>query len=334
MIRRHWLTSCGTATALCAIHPASLAQKATAAPVRPVYAPTPLATLTIYIPGGAGGGWDQTGRALGAAIQSAGLAQQVAYENKGGKGGTLGLTDFVERFNRDPAALLIGGMVMLGAIAVNRPAVTLSQVSPIARLTNDFMVLVTPSKGRLPDMNALKEAMRNQLSSVVFTGGSAGGVDHMLAGMIARQLRLDVAQLKYQPTSSGREAMALLEKGEAQVAISSYSEFQSAIENKSLTPLAVSSRKSLHGIPSLNELGVNTDLGNWRAVFGPGQISDDDRTRLRNTVIAATQTPSWKQALRTEKWTDALMHGEEFTKVLMIEQAMASAVTMMLKLKS
>ncbi|MGS5085843.1 Bug family tripartite tricarboxylate transporter substrate binding protein [Hydrogenophaga sp. A37] len=331
MIRRHWLKTCGAATALWATP--SFAQKTAPAAAPPANAPTPLAKLTVYIPGGAGGGWDQTGRALGAAIQSAGLAQQVVYENKGGKGGTLGLTDFVERFNRDPAALLIGGMVMLGAIAVNRPAVTLAQVSPIARLTNDFMVLVTPSGGRLPDMNALKEAMRKDLSAVAFTGGSAGGVDHMLAGMIARQLRLDVGRLKYLPTSSGREAMALLEKGEAQVAISSYSEFQTAIENKSLRPLAVSARKALHGIPSLNELGVNTDLGNWRAVFGPGQISEAERAHLRNIVVAATQTPSWKQALQKEKWTDALMHGEEFTKVLMIEQAMASAVTMMLKLK-
>lgn len=334
MIRRSLLKTCGAATALWATHPLSFAQNAAPVAASPANVAVPLAKLSLYIPGGAGGGWDQTGRALGAAIQSAGLAHEVAYENKGGKGGTIGLTDFVERFNRDPAALLIGGMVMLGAIAVNRPAVTLAQVSPIARLTNDFMVLVTPSGGRFPDMNALKEAMRKDLSTVAFTGGSAGGVDHMLAGMIARQLRLDVGRLKYLPTSSGREALALLEKGEAQIAISSYSEFQTAIENKSLTPLAVSARKSLHGIPSLNELGVNTDLGNWRAVFGPGQISETDRSNLRNIVITATQTPSWRQALQKEKWTNALMHGDEFTKVLMIEQAMASAVTMMLKLKS
>lgn len=334
MFRRSLLKTCGAATALWAAP--SFAQKDADAPVAasPANAATPLTKLSLYIPGGAGGGWDQTGRALGAAIQSVGLAREVVYENKGGKGGTIGLTDFVERFNRDPAALLIGGMVMLGAIAVNRPAVTLAQVSPIARLTNDFMVLVAPSGGRFPDMNALTAAMRKDLSAVGFTGGSAGGVDHMLAGMIARQLRLDVGRLKYLPTSSGREAMDLLEKGEAQIAISSYSEFQTAIENKRLIPLAVSSRKSLHGIPSLYELGVNTDLGNWRAVFGPGQISEADRSNLRNIVITATQTPSWKQSLQKEKWTNALMHGDEFTKVLMIEQAMASAVAMMLKLKA
>lgn len=333
MIRRTWLKTCGALTALGATHSASVAQ-----PVAPVWAPTanapaPLAKLTMYIPGGTGGGWDQTGRALGAAIQSAGLAQQVIYDNKGGKGGTLGLADFVQRFSSDPSALLIGGMVMLGAIAVNRPAVTLSQVSPLARLTNDFMVLVSSHGGRFADLNALKAAMRKDLASVAFTGGSAGGVDHMLAGMIARQLRLDVSRLNYLPTSSGREAMDLLEKGVAQIAISSYSEFQTPIEAKSVTPLAVSARKSLHGIASLNEQGVATDLGNWRAVFGPKQITEVERANLRQIVIAATQTPSWKQALQKERWTSAVVHGEEFERVLVIEQAMASAVVMMLKLK-
>jgi len=306
--------------------PSALAQTASA-PARP------LPQLRIYIPGGAGGGWDQTGRALGTAIQAAGLAAKVEYENKGGKGGTLGLADFVARFSQDPGALLIGGMVMLGAIAVGRPEVTLTQVSPIARLTNDFMVLVTKAGVGLPTVPALVDAMRKDLGSVVFTGGSAGGVDHMLAGMMARQLRLDINRLRYTPTTSGREAVALLDKGEAQVAISSYSEFQADIEKKALNALAISSRKGLYGVRSLAEQGVNTELGNWRAVFGPGQLAEADRENLRRIVVAATQHASWSQALQEKKWIAALMHGKDFADTLTVEQAIASAVTMMLRLK-
>lgn len=293
----------------------------------------PLPQLRIYIPGGAGGGWDQTGRALGAAIQAAGLAARVDYENKGGKGGTLGLADFVARFSQDPGALLIGGMVMLGAIAVGRPEVTLAQVSPIARLTNDYMVLVTRPGAGPQTLAALVDALRKDPGSVVFTGGSAGGVDHMLAGMLARQLRLDVNLLRYTPTTSGREAVALLDKGEALVAISSYSEFQADIEQKALTALAVSSRKGLYGVRSLSEQGLNTELGNWRAVFGPGQIAEGERENLRRIVVAATQHPSWVQALQSKKWIGALMHGKDFADTLTVEQAIASAVTMMLRLK-
>lgn len=296
--------------------------------------PTPLSAMRIYIPGGEGGGWDQTGRALGAAIQSAGLATQVSYENKGGKGGTLGLADFVARYNNDPQALLIGGMVMLGAIAMGKPAITLSQVNPIARLTNDFMVLVTKAGATADTLPKLTDLMRSDLGSVGFTGGSAGGVDHMLAGMIARQLRLDASQLKYLPTSSGEEALTLIKKGTAQVAISSYSEFQAAIESKAVTPLAMSSRKAMFGVPSLEEQGIRTDLGNWRAVFGPAGISNQQKENLRRIVIAATQSPSWAQSLKERKWFSSLVHGKDFEQSLQIEQAIASAVTMMLKLKA
>ena len=325
-MHRRQLLLAGAASAA-AFHPVLRAQAPSGA------APKPLASMRIYIPGGEGGGWDQTGRALGASIQAAGLAGKVEYENKGGKGGTIGLADFVARFNSDPGALLVGGMVMLGAIAVGRPEVTLARVSPSARLTNDFMVLVAKTGSKPATLAALVEAMRKDLGSVAFTGGSAGGVDHMLAGMIARQLRLDVTKLKYLPTASGREATALLDKGEAQVAISSYSEFQADIEKKALTPLAISSRKTLYGVPSLTEQGVNTELGNWRAVFGPGQVPEADRENLRRIVVTATQHPSWIQSLQERKWLGALQHGKDFAEQLTIEQAIASAVTMMLRLK-
>ena len=329
--------TCLQATAgalLSAMSAAALAQAGSKAkPAPAVVAPAALPLLRIYIPSSAGGGWDQTGRALGAAIQAAGLAQHVEYENKGGKGGTIGLAEFVERYNHDPAALMIGGMVMVGAIAVNQPKTTLAQVTPLARLTSDYMVLVTPANSKLKDVKALVAAMQQDLGSVTFTGGSAGGVDHMLAGMMARQLRLDAGALKYEPTSSGKEAMALLASGKAQVAISSYSEFKTEIDNKSLIALATSSRKSLYGVPSLSERGVSTELANWRGVFAPGAISDEQKEALRRIVIKATETPAWHQSLIDNSWIGALLYGKEFSDSLHIEQGMASAVTQILKLK-
>jgi putative tricarboxylic transport membrane protein len=315
--------------------PAVFAQTAKPKPATGTTSPpaTSLPLLRIYIPGGAGGGWDQTGRALGTAVQAAGLAQRVEYENKGGKGGTVGLADFVERYSSDPAALMIGGMVMVGAIALGRPKVTLDHVSPLARLTSDYMVLVVPADSRLANMRMLADEMKRNLAGVVFTGGSVGGVDHMLAGMVARQLRADPGALKYEPTSSGKEALALLASGKAHVAISSYSEFKSEIERKSLLPLATSSRHALFGIPSLSDQGIATELANWRAVFAPARIGDAQKEVLHRLVAAAVDTPAWRQSLAANSWIGAPLFGKDFVDALGIEQAMASAVTLMLKLK-
>ena len=321
--------------------PAAPAPRApTPAAAKPAAVPNPgpaavaLPVLRIVIPGSAGGGWDQTGRALGAAIQAAGLAQKVEYENKGGKGGTIGLADFVERYSNDPAALLVGGMVMVGAIAASRPKVTLAQVTPLARLTSDYMVLVSGSSSKIRDLKDLADEMKRDLSSVVFTGGSAGGVDHMLAAMMARQLRLDVSKLKYEPNPGGKEAVAMVTSGKATVAISGYSEFKADIEAKLLTPLAVSSRRKLYGIPSLSEGGIQTDLANWRGVFAAGKITEDQQANLRRVITRATETPQWRQTVAEKNWNVATLIGKDFADSLTIEQAMAEAIAMILKLKA
>ena len=73
----------------------------------------PLPELRIVIPANPGGGWDQTGRALGTAMQTSKLVERIQYENIGGKAGTIGLAQFVDRYSNTPNTLLVAGMVML-----------------------------------------------------------------------------------------------------------------------------------------------------------------------------------------------------------------------------
>ena len=54
-----------------------------------------LGTVKMMIPANPGGGWDQTGRALAAATQSAKTVGSVQVDNKGGAAGTIGLAQFV-----------------------------------------------------------------------------------------------------------------------------------------------------------------------------------------------------------------------------------------------
>ena len=84
-------------------------------------------SLKMMIPANPGGGWDQTGRNLAAAMQSAKLVSGVQFDNKGGAAGTIGLAQFVNSAKGDPNALMIGGMVMVGGIILNK-----SPVEPVA----------------------------------------------------------------------------------------------------------------------------------------------------------------------------------------------------------
>ena len=104
----------------------------TAAGVLPLSARA-AANLKMMIPANPGGGWDTTGRALGKAMQDAGAASTVTYDNKGGAAGALGLAQFVNSSKGDGNALMVMGAVMLGGIITGKPPVSLNQATPIAR---------------------------------------------------------------------------------------------------------------------------------------------------------------------------------------------------------
>ena len=84
----------------------------------------PPANLKMMIPANPGGGWDTTGRALGKAMQEAGVGRRVSYENKGGAAGAIGLAQFVNASKGDPNAMMVMGAVMLGGIITGKPPVT------------------------------------------------------------------------------------------------------------------------------------------------------------------------------------------------------------------
>lgn len=325
LTRRTWLG----AAALAASAPAWSQGR----PATPATRLAPLPRLDVYIPAGAGGGWDQTGRALGAALQAGGLARELHYENKGGQGGTIGLADFAARFAGQPQALFIGGFVLVGALALNRTPEALRQLAPIARLTSDWLVLaVAPGQGPA-SLEELVRNLRRDVGAITFTGGSAGGVDHMLAAMVLRVLGLDAGAMKYHATSSGKEALEALTGGQAQVAISGHSEFRAAIEQGRLKPLAVSSRKGMFGIGSLREQGIDTELANWRGAFASAGLAPAQREDLRQRVLAAADTPHWRQALQQNQWTGSLLHGKELESFVEVQQGVATIVAGLLKLK-
>jgi putative tricarboxylic transport membrane protein len=293
-----------------------------------------LPELRIFIPANAGGGWDQTGRALGTALQTTRLVDKVLYENVGGKAGTLGLAQFVEKYPAAPNTLMVGGMVMLGGVALQRPAVDLSRVTPLAELTSDYMVVAVPAASPLRSLKDLVAKIGNPEFKATIVGGSAGGVDHMLLGMILRATRGNPDNFTYLATSSGADAVRALVEGKAQVGISGYSEFRSQLEAGTIRALAISSRRARDGIPSLREGGVDTELANWRGVFAPAGLTPAQLAALAALVERVAKSPEWSDLVKRNDWQATYRGGEEFRSFVETEQTMARVVVHMLKLKA
>ena len=118
--------------------------------------------LTILAPAAPGGGWDQTARAMQAALQEGEAAGGVRVVNVAGAGGTIGLAQFVNDNAERGDVLLVTGLIMVGAVLTNRSAVTLDETTPIARLTGDYEVLVVPDDSPLRQPGCLSRRLAAQ----------------------------------------------------------------------------------------------------------------------------------------------------------------------------
>ncbi|MDO9095122.1 MAG: tripartite tricarboxylate transporter substrate binding protein [Rubrivivax sp.] len=272
------------------------------------------ANLKMMIPANPGGGWDTTGRALGKALQEAGVASAVSFENKGGAAGAIGLAQFVNASKGDGNALMVMGAVMLGGIITGKPPVSVTQATPIARLTSEYNVFVVPEASPLKTMKDVVEQMKKDMGSVKWGGGSRGSTEHIAAAMLAREVGLDASKVNYVPFRGGGEAVAAILGNNVSVGGSGYSEFQQYIESGKMRAIAVTSATRLKGIniPTMKEQGYNVELGNWRGVYGAPGISAEQRKALVDMVVKATKTKAWTADLEKNNWTPALMVGKDF----------------------
>jgi putative tricarboxylic transport membrane protein len=272
------------------------------------------ANIKMMIPANPGGGWDTTGRALGKALQDSGVASSVAYENKGGAAGIIGLAQYANATKGDGNSLMVMGAVMLGGIITGKPPVSLDKVTPIARLTSEYNVFVVPANSPLKTMKDVVEQLKKDPGSVKWGGGSRGSTEHIAAAMLAREVGVDAAKINYVPFRGGGEAVAAILGGNVTVGGSGYSEFQQYIETGKMRPIAVTSGKRLKGIniPTMIEQGYNIEIGNWRGVYAPAGLSAAQRKDLTDMVLKATKSKSWAESLEKNNWTPAWMPNPEF----------------------
>ena len=134
--------------------------------------------LKILAPAAPGGGYDRTARALQTVLAETGLARNVTVNNVVGAGGGVGIAQFVTGQKGDGRALMIGGFGMVASFLTNKAAVTLKDVTPIARLTGEYSLVVVPAASKLKTLADLLAAMKADPGAVSIAGGSAGGNDH------------------------------------------------------------------------------------------------------------------------------------------------------------
>lgn len=309
-------------TVIAALSVAMIAPPLAAQPVVAV-APRPhMDRLTLIVPAAVGGGWDLTAKAMKTALEREGLVGQVSIVRYPGAGGLIGLSQFVAHDRGKDDILLIGGLVMLGASLRDEAAVTMRDVTPVARLTGEWEVLAAPATSSVHSIADIRATMVRDPAKLRWVGGALGGPDQGLVYSVADRLGVSPDNIEYYARAGGRRVTETLLEGRGDVGVSGYAEFGPYVASHALKVLAVAAPHRLAGVdaPTLRELGIDTTMMNWRAVFAAPGISAAQQDRLAGIVAAMAHSPSWHAQLGAQHWTDAYLDGMPLSQFLDREQ--------------
>ena len=283
---------------------------------------------TIMAPAKPGGGWDGTARAMQEVMQAEGIAASVEVTNVPGAGGTVGLAQFVAESSGDPTKLIVGGYVMVGAILTNASPVTLADVTPIARLTGEAVGIAVPASSDIQTIQDLVEKMKADPGSVSWAGGSAGGVDHITVGLLAKAAGVDPTKINYVAFSGGGEALAAILGNQVTAGISGVGEFLPQVEAGTMRMLAVSTAEKWPGTdaPTLMESGYDVNVQNWRMVAAAPGLTEEQKAAVTADIDRMVNSAGWKTMLESKGWANTYLAGADFEAQLAKEIEATTAV--------
>ena len=289
--------------------------------------------LRLIAPAAPGGGWDQTARVMQQVLQRTGLVRTAPVENIPGAAGTIGLARFVGSEQGRDDTLLVSGLIMLGGIVMHRSPVTLHDVTPIARLTGEYEAIVVPANSPFHTLSDLIRALRDRPESISWGGGSAGGSDQILAGLVAEAVGVKPGRINYVAFSGGGESLSAILGGQVSLGVNGLAELEPQIAAGTVRALAISSAERLPGldVPTLREQGVDIEFENWRSVVAPPGIGSRERQRLASLIAAMVTTPEWRAALEQYRWIDRYLPGDAFAPFVEREETRVRATLQQLE---
>lgn len=271
--------------------------------------------LTLIAPAAAGGGWDTFQRELQQAMRTNGLVNNVQVVNVPGAGGTIGLGVLSQQ--PEPNNLLVGGSGHIAAQIQFDTASRIQDVTPIAKVLEEYDIVVVPADSPYESMDELIQAWQQDPRGLPWTGG--GSFDQLVMTEIALAAGIQASETTYIPSDGGGEAIQALLNGTAAASAGGFADMYPQVESGRLKVLGVVAEERLPGsedIPTLVEQGYDVTITNWRALFAPPTATEEQVNELQDLVAEAVATPEWQATVERNYWRESPMQDEEFEQYI------------------
>ena len=276
----------------------------------------PLKNIDWTIPANPGG-YSLTADAITNSLKAEGLLTATTSVYKPGAGGAVGLAAFQE-IKGKPEAGMVTGIAMTGGLYSNKSPLNLLASTPIAKVLREYDAIVVPANSKYRTLKQLMDDLVAKPNSVAIAGGSKGGIDHQVIGLLAQKASIDPTKLNYVVFSGGPEVITSVLSGSTQVGISGSSEFNAFVSSGKLRVLGVSSSKPLSGFKgkTFKQQGYDLVYGNWRGIMAPADISKADYNNFIKVIDIMHISPAWKAELTKNKWDNEFVAGAAFKSFL------------------
>ena len=270
-------------------------------------------------PANPGGGWDFTCRQIGRILQEIGVTPNlVQVTNMAGAGGGVAYSAVVADRNEDADLIVAASSATTTRLAQNAYAgATADQVRWVGAIGGDPGVIVVAKDSPYQSINDLIEAVKADPASVSFAGGSAvGGFDHLKVLMLLNRAGFtDAKSVKYIGLDGGADAITQTVGGFTQAMTGDLSEVGGFLKSGDVRALAVLSDARVTGfddIPTAKEQGVDLVAMNWRGIYVPKGISDDDYNKWVDALNKVAASDQWKQVMTENGLAPYTLTGTDF----------------------
>jgi putative tricarboxylic transport membrane protein len=270
-------------------------------------------------PANPGGGWDFTCRQIARIMQEVGaIDAPMVVTNMAGAGGGVAFANVVADRNTDPDLIVAASSATTTRLAQNAFAgATADQVRFLGTIGGDPGVIIVAKDSPFKTLKDMVEAIKADPGSVAFAGGSAvGGFDHMKPLRVMKAAGFtDITKVKYIGVDGGADAITQTIGGFTQAMTGDMSETIGFLKSGDVRALAVLSDERVPGfddIPTAKEQGYDVVAVNWRGLYVPKGISDDQFHAWGDKLQKVADSDDWKKVMAENGLAPFTKIGDEF----------------------
>ncbi|MDR2134149.1 MAG: tripartite tricarboxylate transporter substrate binding protein [Treponema sp.] len=270
--------------------------------------------ITLVCPWGVGGGADGTLRPLQPLLQEI-LGVPVEIVNVEGAGGANGIV-FAQKQPADGYTYVLATQsIILLDLQKILPFDYQKELQPVAKLVHSTNLLTSSKKfqtgkyNNFQEMVAYAKAHPQELSCGMLTATGQDSVS--MKQTLAAALGVSVPDVdKYIKTVSyggGAELSAAMVGGHLSLGVSGSEEIQGLIQSGDIVPLIAMSENRVSSVPNVpctKELGINSFVGSWRALYARTATPQAAVDSLAVALKKAWDSPSYQEFMKNNAYLD------------------------------